>query len=125
TYNQAASTFGAAGLFTTGGAQITTYPVSTAQLYTDVATTAQTLTGQHALTNSSVTYSYAPGSRLGACGGVSSSNIVGLASASAISGSSATTVPQPVASFTIPANCFNYIGAEFRVSGKFVYTDGG
>jgi hypothetical protein len=125
TYNQIGSTFGAGGLFTTGGAQITTFPVNTAQLYTDLATTAQTLAGQHALTNSSVSYSYAPGSRLGACGGVSSSNIVGLASASAISGSSATTVPQPVASWTIPANCFNYIGAEFRVSGKFVYTDGG
>jgi hypothetical protein len=124
TYNQVGSTFGAGGLFTTGGAQITTYPVSTAELYTDLATTAQTLAGQHALTNSSVTYSYAPGSRVGACG-ASSSNIVGLASASAISGSSATTVPQPIASWTIPASCFNYIGAEFKVSGKFTYTDGG
>ena len=124
TYGQVGSTFGAGGLFTTGGAQITTFPVSTAQLYPDLATTAQTLTGQHALTNSSVSYLYAPGSRVGACG-ASSSNIVGLASASAISGSSATTVPQPVASWTIPANCFNYIGAEFRVKGKFTYTDGG
>jgi hypothetical protein len=123
-YNQVGSTFGAGGLFTTGGAQITTYPLSTAQLYTDVATTAQTLLGQHALTNSAVSYAYAPGSRVGACG-ASSSNIVGLASAAAISGSSATTVPQPVASWTIPAGCFNYIGAEFKVSGKFVYTDGG
>lgn len=123
-YGQVGSTFGAGGLFTTGGAQITTYPLNTAQLYPDLATTAQTITGQHALTNSSITYSYAPGSRVGACG-ASSSNVVGAASAGAISGSSATTVPQPVTSWTIPAGCFNYIGAEFRVSGKFVYTDGG
>jgi hypothetical protein len=123
-YGQVGSTFGAGGLFTTGGAQITTYPLSTAQSYTDLATTAQTLAGQHALTNSSVSYAYAPADRVGTCG-YSSSNIVGLASASAISGSSATTVPQPIASWTIPAGCFNYIGAEFRVSGKFTYTDGG
>ena len=124
TYSQAGSTFGAGGLFTSGGAQITTFPVNTAQLYPDLATTAQTLAGQHALTNSSVTYNYAPSSRVGSCG-FSSSNIVGLASASAISGSSATTVPQPIASWTIPAGCFNYIGAEFRISGKWTYTDGG
>ena len=124
TYNQAGSTYGAGGLFTTGGAQITSYPVSTAMLYPDVATTAQTITGQHPLTNSSITYSYAPGNRVGSCD-FSSSNIVQYAAASSISGSSATTVPQPVGTWTIPSGCFNYIGAEFRVSGKFTYTDGG
>ena len=29
------------------------------------------------------------------------------------------------ATWTMPANCFNYIGAEFRVSGKFTWTEGG
>ena len=117
------STYGADALFT-GGAQITTYPVNTAMTYPVLATTASTLTGQHPLTNSSVSYSYAPGSRVGACGG-SSANIVQLAAASSISGSSATTVPNPIVSWSIPAACFNYIGAEFRVSGKWTYTDGG
>ncbi len=123
TYGQAASTFGADALFN-GGSQIGTYPVNTAMLYPVLATTAQTITAQHPMTNSSLTYSYAPGSRVGACG-TSSINTVQLAAAGGISGSSATTVPQPLGSWTIPANCFNYIGAEFRVSGKFTYTDGG
>jgi len=124
TYGQVGSTFGKGGLFTTGGAQITTYPLSTAQLAPVLATTANTLTGQHTFTNSSVSYTYAPGNRMGVCG-ASSSNIVQMAAAGGINGSSATTVPNPIASWTIPANCFNYIGAEFRVTGKFTYTDGG
>jgi hypothetical protein len=121
---QVGSTFGAGGLFTTGGAQITTYPVNTAMLAPVLATTAQTITAQHPMTNSSLTYSYAPGARVGACG-ASSINTVQLAAAGGISGSSATTVPQPLGSWTIPAGCFNYIGAEFRIKGKFTYTDGG
>lgn len=124
TYGQAASTYGAGGLFTSGGAQITTYPVNTAQTYPTLATTAATLTGQHPMTNSSVTYTYAPGARIGSCGW-SSANMVQYSAAGGINGSSATTVPNPISSWSIPANCFNYIGAEFRVSGKWTYTDGG
>lgn len=126
-FGQTASTFGAlsTGLFTTGGAQITTFPVNTAMLYPDLSTTAQTLAAQHPGTNSSITYSYVPSSRVGACPGASSSNIVYLNSVSAIAGSSATTVTNPIATWTIPSGCFNYIGAEFRVTGKFTYTDGG
>jgi hypothetical protein len=30
-----------------------------------------------------------------------------------------------VATWSVPANAFNYVGAEFRVSGKFTWTDGG
>lgn len=123
-YGQVGSTYGADALFTTGGAQITTYPVNTAQLAPVLATTANTLTAQHTFTNSSITYSYAPGNRVGACG-ASSANEVQMNAAGGINGSSATTVPNPIASWTIPANCFNYIGAEFRVSGKWTYTDGG
>ena len=123
-YGQVGSTYGAGGLFTTGGAQITTYPLNTAQLATVLATTANTLTGQHAFTNSSLTYKYAPGARIGACGS-SPLNIVQQNAAGGINGSSATTVPNPIASWTIPAACFNYIGAEFRISGKWTYTDGG
>lgn len=124
TYGQAASTFGAGGLFTKGGSQITTYPVNTAMTYPILATTAMTLTAQHPISNGSITYAYAPSNRIGACQ-FSSANEVLLNSASGISGSSATTVPNPVATWTIPANCFNYIGAEFRVTGKLTYTDGG
>lgn len=123
-FGQVGSTFGAGGLFTTGGAQITTYPVNTSMTAPILATTAATLAAQHPMTNSSITYSYAPGARTGACGS-SSANIVQLAAAGGISGSSATTVPNPLTSWTIPAACFNYIGAEFRVSGKWTYTDGG
>ena len=124
TYGQAGSTYGADALFTTGGAQITTYPVNTSMTAPILATTAATLTAQHPMTNSSVTYSYAPGARIGVCG-ASSANMVQLSAAGGISGSSATTVPNPLVSWAIPANCVNYIGAEFRVSGKFTYTDGG
>lgn len=117
------STYGADALFT-GGAQITTYPVNTAMTYPTLATTAQTITAQHPLTNSSLTYAYAPSNRVGGCEWTST-NMVQLAAAGGINGSSATTVPQILGSWAIPANCFNYVGAEFRVSGKFTYTDGG
>lgn len=117
------STYGVNALFT-GGAQITTYPVNTAMTYPTLATTAATLAGQHPMTNSSLTYKYAPSGRAGNCGWTSS-NMVQNAAAGGINGSSATTVPNPIASWSIPAACFNYIGAEFRVSGKWTYTDGG
>lgn len=124
TYGQSASSFGANTLFTRGGAQITTYPVTTAMMAPILATTAATLAAQHPMTNSALTYAYAPSNRLGACN-ISSANMVQYAAAGGINGSSATTVPNPIASWSIPASCFNYIGAEFRVSGKWTYTDGG
>jgi len=117
------STYGADTLFT-GGAQITTYPVNTSMTYPILATTAATITAQHAFTNSSVSYAYAPGNRTGGCG-ITSLNIVQQNAAGGINGSSATTVPNPIASWSVPAGCFNYIGAEFRVTGKWTYTDGG
>ena len=125
TYGQAGSTYGADALFTSGGAQITTYPVNTSMVAPVLATTAVTLTAQHPMTNSSVTYAYAPGSRVGACPGISSANMVQYSAAGGINGSSATTVPNPISSWAIPSGCFNQIGAEFRVSGKWTYTDGG
>jgi hypothetical protein len=117
------STYGADALFT-GGAQITTYPVSTAMTYPILATTAATITAQHPMTNSSLTYAYAPGNRMGQCG-LTSANMVQTSAAGGINGSSATTVPNPMVSWSLPANCLNYIGAEFRVTGKWTYTDGG
>lgn len=117
------STYGVNALFT-GGAQITTYPVNTSMTYPTLATTAATLAGQHAMTNSSVTYAYAPGNRLGQCG-LTSANMVQTSAAGGINGSSATTVPNPLVSWSIPASCLNFIGAEFRVTGKWTYTDGG
>lgn len=117
------STYGADALFT-GGAQITTYPVSTAMTYPILATTAATITAQHPMTNSSLTYKYSPGNRMGQCG-LTSANMVQTSAAGGINGSSATTVPNPMVSWSLPANCLNYIGAEFRVTGKWTYTDGG
>lgn len=117
------STYGVDALFT-GGAQITTYPVNTAMTYPILATTAATITAQHPMTNSSATYAYAPSNRMGQCG-FSSANMVQTSAAGGINGSSATTVPNPLVSWSIPASCFNYIGAEFRVTGKWTYTDGG
>lgn len=117
------STYGVDTLFT-GGAQITTYPVSTSMTYPILATTAATITAQHPMTNSSVSYAYAPSNRVGECA-FTSANTVQTSSAGGINGSSATTVPNPMVSFSIPASCFNYIGAEFRVTGKWTYTDGG
>lgn len=120
TYGQSASTFGANSLFTTGGSQITTISLNTGLHFTKIASVAMTAASLTPVTNSSVTYSYAPGNRVGSCD-FSSANVVNYAA----SGSSATTIPNAIATWTVPASCFNFIGAEFRVSGKFTFTDGG
>lgn len=122
TFGQSASTFGAAGLFTTGGAQFsgTRFPVNTGMHFPTLASTAMTAASMAPVTNSSVTYSYAPGNRVG-LPGISSANVVNYG----ISGSTATTIPNAIATWTIPAGQFNFIGAEFNVSGFFTFTDGG
>ncbi len=120
TYGQAASTFGAAGLFTSGGSQITTYPVNTGLHFTKLASVIMTTVSLTPVSNSSVTYSYAPGNRIGAPG-ISSANVVNYAAAP----STTTAIPNAIATWTIPANTFNFIGAEFTVSGFFTFTDGG
>ena len=124
TYNQAGSTYGAGGLFTTGGAQITTYPLNTSVHFTGLASTVQTTAAYTPMTNSSVTYAYAPGNRVGACAGISSYNNTQGIAAGGISASSTAAIPMALGTWTIPASCFNYIGAEFRVSGKFTWTEG-
>jgi hypothetical protein len=120
TYGQSVSTFGAAGLFTKGGSQITTISLNTGQHFTSLGSLAMTAASMVPITNSSVTYSYAPSNRM-AAPGISSANVVNYAA----SGSSATTIPNAIATWTIPAGSFNFIGAEFRVSGFFTFTDGG
>lgn len=119
TYGLTGSTFGKNALFN-GGAQITAIALNTAQHFPALGSTAMTAASLTPITNASVSYAYAPGNRIGACA-ISSANVVNYAA----SGSSATTIPNAVATWTIPANCFNFIGAEFRVSGKFTFTDGG
>lgn len=119
TYNQTGSTFGAGTLFT-GGAQITGYPLNTSQHFPALGSTAMTATSLTPITNSSATYTYAPANRVGGCE-ISTANVINYAA----SGSSATTIPNAIATWTVPAGCFNAIGAEFRVSGKFTFTDGG
>ena len=125
TYGQTRSSFGAAGLFTRGGAQFTGYPLNTSQHFTQLASTVQTTAALTPMTNSSVTYSYAPSSRIAACPGMSSWNQTQEIAAGGTSASSTTGIPMAMGTWTVPANCFNYVGAEFRVSGKITWTDGG
>lgn len=125
TYGQSASTFGADALFTVGGSQIATYPVNTGQHFTKLASTVQTTASYTPMTNSSVTYAYNPGNREGACPGMSTYNNTQGIAAGGISASSTAAIPMALGSFSIPAGCFNYVGAEFRVSGKFTWTEGG
>jgi len=124
TYNQTGSTFGKNTLFG-GGAQVATYPVNTGLHFAKLASTVQTTVSLTPMTNSSVTYSYAPGSRVGVCPGTSSWNATQEIAAGGISASSTTGIPMSMGTWTIPAGCFNYVGAEFRVSGKLVETPGG
>lgn len=122
TYGSVSSTFGAnsVGQVFKGGAQITTYPVNTAQHFPKLASTIMTTASLTPVSNSSSTYAYAPSNRVGACN-ISSANVVNYAAAP----STTTAIPNAIATWTVPAGCFNYIGAEFRVSGKFTFTDGG
>lgn len=120
TYGQAVSTFGAAGLFTSGGSQITTIALNTGQHFTKLASVVQTTASFTPVSNSSVTYSYAPSNRIG-LPGVSSANVIKYAA----SASSTAGIPMSIATWTLPAGIFNFIGTEFRVSGKFTWTDGG
>ncbi len=76
------------------------------------------------MTNSSVTWGYAPSSRVGNCGITPWNQTQGIA-AGGINASSTAAIPQAIGSWSVPAGCFNYKGAEFRVSGKFVVTEGG
>lgn len=122
-YGTVSSTYGAGGLFTIGGAQVITYPVNTGQHFTKLASTVQTTASYTPMTNSSVTYSYAPSNRVGTCGITSYDNTQGIA-AGGISASSTAAIPMALGTWTVPAGCFNYIGAEFRVSGKFTWTEG-
>ena len=124
TYGQVGSTFGKTALFTTGGSQITTYPLNTAQHFTNKASIVMTTAAYAPMSNSSVSYSYAPSNRVGACSS-SSFNAVSAATAAQINGSATAAIPMSVATWTLPANCFNYIGAEFRVSGHFTELEAG
>jgi len=122
TYSSSSSVLGknSVGQVFNGGAQITAPVLNTSQHFVQLGSTAMTAASLTPISNSSVTYSYAPSNRTGACA-ISSANVVNYAA----SGSSATTIPNAIATWTIPAGCFNFIGAEFRVSGKFTFTDGG
>lgn len=124
TFGQSASVFGKNALFN-GGSQITTIALNTGLHFTKLASTVQTTASLTPMTNSSVTYSYAPSSRVGGCPGTSSWNATQEIAAGGISASSSTGIPMSMGTWTIPAGCFNFIGAEFRVSGKITWTDGG
>jgi hypothetical protein len=124
TYGQTGSIFGKAGLFN-GGAQITALSLNTGLHFTKLASTVQTTASLTPMTNSSVTYTYAPSNRTGGCPGISSWNQTQEIAAGGISASSTTGIPMSMGTWTIPANCFNFVGAEFRVSGKITWTDGG
>lgn len=124
TYGSTGSLFGKNTLFS-GGAQITAISLSTGQHFPKLASTVQTTVSLTPMTNSSVSYSYAPSNRVGMCPGVSSWNATQEIAAGGISASSTTGIPMSMGTWTIPAGCFNFVGAEFRVSGKITWTDSG
>jgi hypothetical protein len=121
-YSQSTSIFAknSVGQVFNGGAQITAPALNTGQHFCQLGSTIMTTVSLTPICNSAVTYSYAPSNRVGACA-ISSANVSNYAAAP----STTTAIPNGIATWTIPAGCFNFIGAEFRVSGKFTFTDGG
>lgn len=114
TYGQAASTTGAAGLFSAGGAQFTSYPVVTSPLAPEIGSVSATAYNPNEEAHG--TYKYAPGTRLGIAG-VQNSHIVFPITAAA-----QTTVGEVAGTFPLPANFMNYVGRTIEVCGLFVKT---
>jgi len=109
TYGQAASTTGAGGLFTAGGAQITGYPVVTSQLAPEVGSASATAYNPN--DNGHTVYSYVPGSHLGISGVVAYSQPFPIAVAAQ------TTVGEVIGTIHLPPGFMNYVGRSIRICG--------
>jgi hypothetical protein len=108
-YGQAASTTGAAGLFSAGGAQFTGYPVVTSTLAPEIGSVSAL---QHNPNEEAhATYAYVPGSRVG-IPGVQAQHIVFPITAAA-----QTTIGEVEGTFPLPANFMNYVGRTIEVCG--------
>lgn len=114
TYAQAASTTGAGGLFTAGGAQVTGYPVVTSTLAPEIGSVSAT--AYNANEEAHATYKYAPSARIGIAG-VQSNHIVFPITAAA-----QTAVGEVAGTFPLPANFMNFVGRTIEVCGVFVKT---
>ncbi len=109
TYNQASSTTGAAGLFSKGGAQFTSYPVVTNTLNPNLdSASAQSLNPN---TNGHTIYNYAPSSRTGIPGVTSASMTFPITTAAQ------STIGQVAGSIALQPNFMNYVGRQIRVCG--------
>lgn len=109
TYGQAASTTGAGGLFTAGGAQFTGYPLVSNTLAPEIGSASAL---QHNPNEEAhATYKYVPGSRLGIPGAQSSHIIFPVTAAAQ------TTIGQVEGTFPVTANFMNYVGRTVEICG--------
>jgi hypothetical protein len=108
-YGQAASATGAAGLFSKGGAQFTSYPVVTSTLAPEIGSVSAL---QHNPNEEAhATYAYIPGNRIG-IPNVQAAHIVFPITAAA-----QTTIGEVEGTFPLPANFMNYVGRTIEVCG--------
>ncbi|HEV7674405.1 MAG TPA: hypothetical protein VGQ12_07740 [Candidatus Angelobacter sp.] len=113
-YGQAASTTGAAGLFSKGGAQFTGFPVVTSTLAPEIGSVSAL---QHNPNEEAhATYAYVPGNRIG-IPGVQAMHIVFPVTAAA-----QTTIGEVEGSIPLPSNFMNYLGRTIEVCGLIVKT---
>lgn len=106
-YGQSASTTGAAGLFSAGGAQFTGYPVVTNTLAPEIGSVSAL---QHNPNEEAhATYAYVPGNRVG-IPGIQSAHFVFPITAAA-----QTTIGQVEGSIPLPANFMNFVGRTIEV----------
>lgn len=108
-YGQAASATGAAGLFSAGGAQFTSYPVVTNTLAPEIGSVSATAHNPNE--EAHATYAYVPGNRIG-IPGVQAAHLVFPITAAA-----QTTVGEVEGTFPLPANFMNYVGRTIEVCG--------
>lgn len=109
TYGQAASTTGAGGLFTAGGAQFTSYPVVTNTLAPEIGSASALQHNPNEEAHG--TYKYVPGARLGIPGAQSSHIIFPVTAAAQ------TTIGEVEGTFPVGANFMNYVGRTVEICG--------
>lgn len=114
TYGQSSSAIGAAGLFASGGAQFTSYPVVTSQLAPNLdSASAQSLNpsnGGHTI------YKYVPSNHVGIPGVMTFNQNFPITTAAQ------TTIGQVAGTIKLPPNFMNYVGRTIEVCGMLSKT---
>lgn len=108
-YGQLASTTGAAGLFSKGGAQVTGYPVVTSTLAPEIGSVSATAYNPNE--EAHATYVYTPSARATTAGPQSGHIVFPITAAAQ------TTVGEVMGSFPLPAQFMNYAGRTVEVCG--------